>query len=187
MIVRDSSRTVSDCLASIAPWVDELVVVDTGSTDNTPDIAQSHGARLFEFPWCDDFAAARNESLRHASGEWVFWMDSDDTIDEANGQKLRKLISADPESAPSPTSCRFTARELTGAATAPLWITSSCFVICLGCGSKDGSTSKCSRRFADWEAKSDGATCLSFTPVLIIRPKASGESKSVTYVSWTSS
>ena len=57
-----------------------MVIVDTGSVDETPRIVESFGGRLFHFPWCDDFSAARNESLRHARGDWLFWMDSDDTI-----------------------------------------------------------------------------------------------------------
>ena len=66
MIVRDSARTLPACLESIRPWVDEMVIVDTGSVDETPRIVESFGGRLFHFPWCDDFSAARNESLRHA-------------------------------------------------------------------------------------------------------------------------
>jgi tetratricopeptide (TPR) repeat protein len=100
MIVRDSVRTLDACLTSIRPWVDEMVVVDTGSTDETPQLAARHGARVFHFPWCDDFAAARNESLRHANGTWLFWMDSDDTIDETNGRKLRQLADQPLPSAP---------------------------------------------------------------------------------------
>jgi GT2 family glycosyltransferase/2-polyprenyl-3-methyl-5-hydroxy-6-metoxy-1,4-benzoquinol methylase/Tfp pilus assembly protein PilF len=91
MIVRDNARTLEACLESIRPWVDEMVIVDTGSTDDTPRIVERLGGRLFHFPWCDDFAAARNESLRHARGRWLFWMDSDDTIDATNGRKLREL------------------------------------------------------------------------------------------------
>jgi FkbM family methyltransferase len=91
MIVRDNSHTIRACLESIKPWVDEMVVVDTGSKDDTPCIAEQLGARVFHFPWCDSFSAARNESLRHARGRWIFWMDSDDTIDVANGRKLREL------------------------------------------------------------------------------------------------
>jgi tetratricopeptide (TPR) repeat protein len=93
MIVRDNAATLRPCLASIRPWVDEMIVVDTGSKDETPSIAQEYGARLFHFPWCDDFSAARNESLRHARGEWLFWMDSDDTITPENGRKLRDLAN----------------------------------------------------------------------------------------------
>lgn len=95
MIVRDNQRTIGAALESIRPWVDELVIVDTGSTDETPRIAESLGARLFHFPWCDDFSAARNESLKYATGEWVFWMDSDDVIDDINGRKLQSLICQD--------------------------------------------------------------------------------------------
>ena len=72
--------------------------MDTGSLDETYEIARNYGARVLEFPWIDDFSAARNESLRFASGQWMFWMDSDDTIDEANGRGLRAL--ADGEHAP---------------------------------------------------------------------------------------
>jgi tetratricopeptide (TPR) repeat protein len=68
-----------------------MIVVDTGSQDDTREIARRHGAHVYDFPWIDDFSAARNESLRLASGKWLFWMDSDDTIDEANGRGLRAL------------------------------------------------------------------------------------------------
>lgn len=101
MIVRDSSRTLPACLASIAPWADEIVVVDTGSLDDTRSIAIQHGARVFDFPWCDDFSAARNESLRHATGTWLFWMDSDDTISSENGQALHKLAKRALKNAPA--------------------------------------------------------------------------------------
>jgi tetratricopeptide (TPR) repeat protein len=91
MIVRNSERTLRECLASIRPWVDEMVIVDTGSVDATRAIAGEFGARLHHFTWCDDFSAARNESLRHAKGRWMFWMDADDTISAENGRGLRDL------------------------------------------------------------------------------------------------
>lgn len=97
MIVRDNARTLAACLESIRPWTDELVVVDTGSQDETPQIAEAFGARLGQFPWIDDFAAARNVSLGLANGEWLFWMDSDDTIDSENGRRLRELATANHE------------------------------------------------------------------------------------------
>ncbi|HTU23475.1 MAG TPA: glycosyltransferase [Gemmataceae bacterium] len=97
MIVRDNQDILGPCLTSIRPWVDEMIVVDTGSRDQTPNLAERLGARVFYFPWCDDFAAARNESLRHARGRWLFWMDSDDIIDEANGRKLRDLACQDAD------------------------------------------------------------------------------------------
>jgi GT2 family glycosyltransferase/tetratricopeptide (TPR) repeat protein len=95
MIVRDSARTLRACLESVKPWVDEMVIVDTGSSDDTPRIAAELNARVYQFKWCDSFSAARNESLKLASGDWIFWMDSDDTIDAANGQKLRDLLNRD--------------------------------------------------------------------------------------------
>jgi len=97
MIVRDSSQTLPACLESIRPWVDEMVIVDTGSMDDTPRIVEEYGGRLFHFRWCDDFSAARNESLRHARGEWLFWMDSDDTISDKCGRGLRVLVEGQPD------------------------------------------------------------------------------------------
>ncbi|BBO34428.1 glycosyltransferase [Lacipirellula parvula] len=101
MIVRDNARTLGACLESIAPWVDEMIVVDTGSTDDTRQIAQLAGAQVHQFPWCDDFSAARNESLRLATGEWLFWMDSDDTISEECGRQLQELAIAPLDFAPT--------------------------------------------------------------------------------------
>jgi tetratricopeptide (TPR) repeat protein len=97
MIVRDEALRLATALASIRPWVDEMIVVDTGSTDGTVEIAKQCGAAVHFFPWCDDFSAARNASLRHARGRWLFWMDADDTIDETNGRNLKELASREAE------------------------------------------------------------------------------------------
>ncbi len=91
MIVKNEERVLGDCLASIKPWVDELIVVDTGSDDGTVAIAKAHGAKIHRFPWCDDFSAARNESLKHATQEWLLWMDADDVIPEHCGKRLREV------------------------------------------------------------------------------------------------
>lgn len=91
MIVRDNERTIRPALESIRPWVDEMIVVDTGSTDRTPDICRELGARVEHFKWCHDFSAARNASLKYARGDWIFWMDSDDTIPAECGRRLRAL------------------------------------------------------------------------------------------------
>jgi tetratricopeptide (TPR) repeat protein len=96
MIVRDNARTLPAALASIRPYVDEMIVVDTGSLDETPHIAEAHGARVYHFPWCDDFARARNESLSYARGRLIFWMDSDDTISPECGRQLRQLAEGQP-------------------------------------------------------------------------------------------
>lgn len=92
MIVRDNEAIIEACLTSIRPWVDEMIVVDTGSLDQTAEICHRLGAHVFEFPWCDDFSAARNESIRHATGDWIFWMDSDDVMDPIQGERLQKLV-----------------------------------------------------------------------------------------------
>jgi glycosyltransferase involved in cell wall biosynthesis len=93
MIVRNEEANLSGCLASAADLVDEIIVVDTGSTDRTKEVAGRLGARVYDFPWCDDFAAARNESLRHATGQWIFWLDADDRLDEENRGKLQALLA----------------------------------------------------------------------------------------------
>jgi tetratricopeptide (TPR) repeat protein len=93
LIVRNEAANLPLALASAAGLFYESLVVDTGSTDDTRAIAAWHGARLFNFRWCDDFAAARNEALRHATGDWIFSLDADDRIDEPNRAKLRGLLS----------------------------------------------------------------------------------------------
>jgi GT2 family glycosyltransferase len=93
LIVKDEEHNLPACLASAEGLFDEIVVVDTGSTDRTREVALAHGAKVYEFPWVDSFSAARNECLRHASGEWIFWLDADDRLDEANRENLRALFA----------------------------------------------------------------------------------------------
>ena len=93
MIVKNEERNLPTCLGSVADLVDDLVVVDTGSTDRTKEIAAGFGARVFDFAWVDSFAAARNVSLHHVVGDWVLWLDADDILDDQNRQRLRKLLS----------------------------------------------------------------------------------------------
>jgi GT2 family glycosyltransferase/2-polyprenyl-3-methyl-5-hydroxy-6-metoxy-1,4-benzoquinol methylase/tetratricopeptide (TPR) repeat protein len=99
MIVRDNEGTIEAALSSIRPWADQLIVVDTGSTDKTPEISRRLGAEVYHFPWCDDFSAARNASVEYAKGEWIFWMDSDDTISPECGRQLQELakVSHSPD------------------------------------------------------------------------------------------
>lgn len=93
MIVKNEERQLPDCLDSVFGLFDEIIVVDTGSTDRTPEIAREYGANVIDFPWTDDFSAARNEALRHARGQWVFWMDADDRLDSANFERLVSLVN----------------------------------------------------------------------------------------------
>ncbi|HEV3021223.1 MAG TPA: glycosyltransferase, partial [Pirellulales bacterium] len=96
IIARDNARTIRACVTSVMPWVDEVIVVDTGSTDATPDICRELGCRVYHMTWPDSFAAARNESLKYARGSWTFVMDTDDVIDDANGRLLRELANKAP-------------------------------------------------------------------------------------------
>ena len=92
MIVRDEEENLSHCLESVRGLFDEIVVVDTGSVDRTKEIARAFGARVFDFVWIDDFAAARNEALAHATGDYAFWLDADDVVEPAENEKLNRLL-----------------------------------------------------------------------------------------------
>ena len=92
MIVRDEQENLPRCLGSVRGLFDEIVVVDTGSKDRTVEIARSFGARVFHFTWVDDFAAARNAALQHATGEYAFWIDADDLLEPPERVKLEALL-----------------------------------------------------------------------------------------------
>jgi glycosyltransferase involved in cell wall biosynthesis len=94
MIVKNEEQNLAGCLESVGELVDEIIVVDTGSTDSTRDIARRFGARVFDFQWVDHFAAARNETLHHATGDWIFSLDADERIDTANRIRLRQLFAS---------------------------------------------------------------------------------------------
>jgi GT2 family glycosyltransferase/glycosyltransferase involved in cell wall biosynthesis/tetratricopeptide (TPR) repeat protein len=91
MIVKDEEELLPACLSAVAGHVDEIVVVDTGSTDRTVEIATSFGATVIEFPWNGSFADARNVSLDAATGDWILWLDADEVLDERHGPLLREL------------------------------------------------------------------------------------------------
>ena len=93
LIARDEAAVLATCLKSVAGAVDELVVVDTGSTDDTAAIAAAHGARVGRFTWVDDFAAARNESLRLATGDFILWLDADERLAPGGGAALREAAA----------------------------------------------------------------------------------------------
>ena len=98
MIVRNEDRVLGDCLASAAPFFKEMILVDTGSTDRTVEIAEAAGAKVLHMEWPDSFAEARTESLRHATGRWIFWMDADDTLPWPDGEELlRAVLHAPPD------------------------------------------------------------------------------------------
>src|SRR5919202_1924833 len=80
MIVKNERHNLSRCLTSAQPYVNEIIVVDTGSEDGSPEIALQYGAKVSYFEWCDDFAAARNYAISQASGDWILMPDADEEI-----------------------------------------------------------------------------------------------------------
>lgn len=92
-IVKDEARALERSLASIKGQVDELVVVDTGSADDTIRVAQTAGAQVFSFPWKDDFAAVRNYALAQLHGDWVVFLDADEYFSDDTASNLRSVIT----------------------------------------------------------------------------------------------
>jgi tetratricopeptide (TPR) repeat protein len=92
LITKDEEQNIAACIESAREVVDEIILVDTGSKDNTVRIATGYGARIYNFPWSNDFAAAKNETLKHASGEWVLALDADERLDPTNCHRIRRLL-----------------------------------------------------------------------------------------------
>ncbi len=93
MILKDEAPNLGRSLAPVAALFDEVVVVDTGSRDGTPEICARLGARVYDFAWRDDFAAARNYSLEKSRADWVFWLDGDNAISAEAVAGLRGIIA----------------------------------------------------------------------------------------------
>lgn len=92
MIVKDEEETLERCLSCVKTFVDEIIIVDTGSKDKTKEIAKSFNAKIYDFQWINDFSAARNYAFSKATGEYAFWLDADDFITDENIEKLNKLV-----------------------------------------------------------------------------------------------
>lgn len=88
LIVKNEERFLAQCLKSVRGLASQIVVVDTGSTDRTVEIAREAGAEIYSFGWCDDFAAARNAALEHATGDWVLMLDADEELPAAQHVRL---------------------------------------------------------------------------------------------------
>jgi glycosyltransferase involved in cell wall biosynthesis len=91
MIVKNEESNLGQCLLSVEPLVDEMIVVDTGSTDRTKEIAKAFGAKVYNFEWTHDFSEARNMSLSKASGDWILILDADEVLSRKDFVTLRKL------------------------------------------------------------------------------------------------
>lgn len=92
MIVKNEAENLPRCLTSVKPYVDEMIVVDTGSTDNTVEIAQQYGAKVSYFEWCNDFAAARNYSISQATKDWILVLDADEELIIEVKKSFQELI-----------------------------------------------------------------------------------------------
>ena len=93
MIVKNEADVLARCLSCVRDIADEIIIVDTGSTDNTKEIAAGFTPHVYDFTWCDDFAAARNFSFSKATMEYTMWLDADDVIEPEDAAKLLALKS----------------------------------------------------------------------------------------------
>lgn len=91
MIVKNEECIIERCLDSVQHLVDEINIIDTGSTDRTKDIVRSYTSRIFDFTWCDDFSKARNFSFQQATKDYIFWLDADDVMTTEHQHKLLQL------------------------------------------------------------------------------------------------
>ena len=95
MIVKNEAATLPKCLNSVQGVVDEMIILDTGSSDRTPHIAQEFGAKVYHFQWCDDFSAARNAALQYVTGDWILVLDADETLTPSIIPQIRSAIESE--------------------------------------------------------------------------------------------
>ena len=91
MIVKNEERILARCLDSVAELMDEIVIVDTGSTDRTKEIAARYTDKIYDFQWIHDFSAARNFAFSKASMEYIYSADADEVLSEENRERFRIL------------------------------------------------------------------------------------------------
>lgn len=96
LMVKNEEKFLPQCLQSIRDYVDEIIVVDTGSTDNTMNIAGEFGARVYEHPWENDFSKHRNQSISYATGDWILIVDADEKIDHKTAPMLWNAVMESP-------------------------------------------------------------------------------------------
>jgi tetratricopeptide (TPR) repeat protein len=118
MIARNEQAGLGACLNTVKSMVDEIIVIDTGSSDRTRDVARIYGAHTFEFQWRDDFSAARNLSLEKAGGDWILILDADEVIAPEDQPRIRHLIDRYQQ---QPTAFSIVTRNYTHLANAVGW------------------------------------------------------------------
>lgn len=91
MIVKNEDDILERVLTCAKPFCDEIIIADTGSTDNTVKVAKKMGAKVVHFKWIDNFAAARNYAFEHCTGDWIMWLDADDVITPEHQAKILEL------------------------------------------------------------------------------------------------
>jgi len=133
MIVKNEEDFLANCLNSVKDIADEIIIVDTGSTDNTINIAKKFNAKIISFNWVNDFSAARNESLKHATKDWILVLDADETIANSDLKKIKELTKTNNQIGYS-----FIQRSYTDNSSSPKWISS-----------KDDDYEE-SKRYAGW-------------------------------------
>jgi tetratricopeptide (TPR) repeat protein len=122
MIVKNEEKYIARCLASLIPVADEIIVVDTGSTDRTKDIAKIFGAQVYDLPWTDDFSAARNHSLSFAKGQWILIHDANEVISSRDYDKLRDIVGQKTQ---QPVAYTLTTRTYTNNTSVEGWTQNS--------------------------------------------------------------
>jgi glycosyltransferase involved in cell wall biosynthesis len=94
MIVKNEEKTLANCLDCLKDVMDEIIIVDTGSTDRTKEIASAYTSDIYDYKWCDDFSAARNFAFSKAAGDYIYSADADEILDDVNQKKLKYLKEA---------------------------------------------------------------------------------------------
>ncbi len=94
MIVKNEEKYLEDCLASVKDVVDEIVIVDTGSTDSTLEIAAKYDSKVYHFKWIDDFSAARNYALSKSAGDWILYLDADERLSKNSIAEIKDIIKS---------------------------------------------------------------------------------------------
>ncbi len=105
-IAKNEEQNIAKSIASYAGCVDEVIVVDTGSSDGTVQAAEAAGARVIRFPWCDDFSAAKNTALDAALGDWIVFLDADEYFEEKTAENLRAVAFSAQEQGFNAVGCR---------------------------------------------------------------------------------